>query len=73
MQTIIMIQNSIVSNMAVWDGVTTWNPGSQYTLIPLTDQVCTDGTPVQIGCSYDGTNFISDPNESGILTSDEDN
>lgn len=52
MKTIAMIRNGIVSNIAVWDGESAWNPGDEYTLVDITDR-----PEVHIGHSYDGQDF----------------
>ena len=49
------IQNGIVLNMQVCS--TTDYFDSNFTWVLITTQVCTDGSPVQINCTYDGTNF----------------
>jgi hypothetical protein len=57
MRIMAMIQSNIVVNIALWDGISQWDPGPEYELIDVTSTVCIDGTPVIIGCDYDGTNF----------------
>lgn len=52
MKNIAVIENGIVDNIATWDGVTTWNPGSPYTLVDITNI-----PNVVVGSTYDGTNF----------------
>lgn len=49
------ILNSMVINMQIAATGDYFDPA--YTWIVITAQVCTDGSPVQIGCGYDGTNF----------------
>lgn len=53
MKTFAMIQNGLVINIAVWDGISLWNPGAQYTLQDITNLKPQPG----IGWSYDGNNF----------------
>ena len=50
---IAMIKDGIVLNIAIWDGVSNWDPGG-YLLVDITDQ-----NEVDIGWNYDGTNFIN--------------
>jgi len=57
-----IISNGVVVNIAVWDKVSAWNPGSQYTLVEITNI-----TPQpSIGYTYDGTNFTAPPNQDII-------
>jgi hypothetical protein len=56
---IALILDSVVINIAAWDGISTWNPGIQYTQVDVTTTRCTGGEPVDIGCTYDGTNFTA--------------
>lgn len=51
-----MIENGIVVNIIVWDGVTPYNPGPQYTLV-----LVPDGAFVTIGYLYDATNGFTAP------------
>jgi hypothetical protein len=37
MKTIAIIQNGVVISTATWDGVSAWNPGSQYILVDITN------------------------------------
>jgi hypothetical protein len=47
-----MIQNGLVVNIAVWDGVTPWSPeGFIVVQVP-------EGLTVSSGWSYNGTSFI---------------
>ena len=39
--------------VATWDGVSEWNPGSEYALVDVTDSPW-----VGKGCAYDGANFV---------------
>lgn len=55
--TIALIQNSIVVNVVTWDGKSSWNPGPQFTQIDVTNLCCSDGTGIEPGCIYNGTNF----------------
>ena len=32
-----MVLNGVVQEVAVWDGITPWNPGDQYFLVDVTD------------------------------------
>lgn len=52
MKRIAMIKDGTVVNISVWDGVSPWNPGSQYVLVDITDL-----PHVDIGFTYDGINF----------------
>jgi hypothetical protein len=61
MNTYALINNGIVTNMAIWDGVSEWNPGCQ--IVEVTNLTCNDGSPIQIGCTYDGTNFYPPPGD----------
>lgn len=49
-----MIQDSIVQNIALWDGISNWSP-TGYTLIDITnlDQF------IDLGYTYDGINFTA--------------
>lgn len=49
------IQNGVVINTQMAESTDYFDPS--YTWVIVTSVVCTDGTPVQIGCTYDGTNF----------------
>jgi len=51
------IQNGVVINTQMCLSTDCFDPS--YTWIVLTTQVCTDGSIVQISCTYDGTNFYS--------------
>jgi len=57
MKNIAMIQNGIVQNIAVWDGISIWNPGPQFTLVDVTNKLDINGNAVSIEWSYDGNNF----------------
>lgn len=46
-----MIQNGIVQNIAVWDGVSSWSPQG-YVLADITSM-----PQVDMGWAYDGKNF----------------
>lgn len=52
MNTYAIIENGIVVNLVVWDGVSKWSPpaGSTAILIPA-------DTSVSIGYTYNGTTF----------------
>ncbi len=51
------IENGVVTNVIVWDGVTPYNPGPTVTLVLLP----TD-SPVTMGCLYDAaTGFTAPP------------
>lgn len=54
MKTIAMIQEGVVVNLALWDGVSNWNPPG-YTLVDVTGQF------VDLGYLYDGQNFSAPP------------
>lgn len=58
MKRMAMIENGVVVNIAEWDGVSTWQPGSQFTLVDIT------GTLVDIGWTYDGSTFTAAEDES---------
>lgn len=47
-----MILDGVVDNIALWDGITEWNPGDQYILVDITNNPSAD-----IGNTYDGINF----------------
>lgn len=54
----IQIQNNIVKNIVLLNPNTDYlDP--QYIWIALGSNLCTDGTPIQLGVTYDGTNFVS--------------
>lgn len=57
MKNIALIQNGMVINIACWDGISPWNPGDQYTQVDITNLGCIDGSGIESGCLYDGTNF----------------
>ena len=57
MKRIATILNSIVTNISVWDGVTPWNADGQH--VDVTSLTCTDNSPIQIGCGYNGTSFTA--------------
>jgi hypothetical protein len=54
------IQSGIVVNMIIAQATDYFDP--TYTWVDLTNLYCIDGTPIQIGCTYDGTNFYSQVN-----------
>lgn len=54
MKRMAMIQDGVVFNIAVWDGISTWDPG-----VPVVD--VTDMPQVDIGYLYDGQNFTAAP------------
>lgn len=60
MHIVAMIINGIVVNLAVWDGITPWNPGDEYTLVDIMD----NSNGVGIGWSYGGDGFM-DPIPQG--------
>lgn len=37
MKKIALIKNSVVVNVAVWDGASSWNPGDQYVKVDVTN------------------------------------
>lgn len=49
-----MIQNNVVVNIVVWDGIAEWNPGSQFILVDITNN-----PEVSTAFIYDGVNFIA--------------
>jgi hypothetical protein len=49
------ILNGIVVNMQIATSTDYFDP--TYVWVVITTQVCTDGSAVQTGCTYDGTNF----------------
>ncbi len=51
-----MIENSVVINLIEWDGVMPYNPGPQYTLVIIPDDVFVD-----MGYSWDATNGFTAP------------
>lgn len=60
MKTIAMIKDGKVVNLALWDGITSWNPGDEYLLIDVTS-----GMP-RIGDLYnhDTGSFTTLPGEN---------
>jgi hypothetical protein len=44
MKKIAMIRNGIVENVAIWDGISPWNP-TDFELVEVTDQP-------QVGCGW---------------------
>jgi hypothetical protein len=46
-----------VVNMQVLSPTDPQDPA--YTWVIITTQTCTDGSVIQIGCTYDGTNFYA--------------
>lgn len=55
MDTYAKIQNGIVVNTQIASSTDTFD--SAFIWIIITNLTCIDGTGIQIGCSYDGTNF----------------
>ncbi|XBS71166.1 hypothetical protein ABK905_09470 [Acerihabitans sp. KWT182] len=53
-----MIENGVVINLIVWDGITPYNPGTQYILLQVPD-----GALVDRGYSWDATNGFTAPAE----------
>lgn len=51
------IEANIVVNTIVASPIDIFDPS--YIYIDVTNITCADGSPVQIGCSYDGTTFNS--------------
>ena len=51
---IAIIENGVVVNVALWDGVTTWNP--RGTTVDVTDK-----PSVGPRWTYDGADFIAPP------------
>lgn len=54
------IQGGIVVNILLLNAATDYLDPT-FTWIDVTGLTCNDGTNIQIGCTYDGTNFISIP------------
>lgn len=50
MQRIALIESGVVINIAIWDGVSVWNP-TGYIEVNIT------GTHVDMGWTYNGTTF----------------
>jgi hypothetical protein len=52
-----VVENAIVSNVIVWDGVSEWEPpeGSLINLLPV-------GSPVGPGYEFDGKNYAAPSN-----------
>ena len=50
MKRMAMVQNGVVANCALWDGVSAWAPEG-FALVDIT------GTAVDIGWSWDGVAF----------------
>jgi len=57
-----MIEKGSVVNIIVWDGVTPYNPGSQFTLVAVPDEAFVD-----MGYLWDETNGFNAP-QLGINT-----
>jgi hypothetical protein len=51
------IQNGVVVNTVMMESTDYFDP--TYTWVPISGLYCQDGSPIQIGCTYDGTNFYS--------------
>jgi hypothetical protein len=47
-----VVNNSLVTNIVLWDGITPFNPGAGNTLVLIPN-----GTFVSIGYTYNGTTF----------------
>lgn len=47
-----VVDDGIVVNLIVWDGESPWSPPSDARVIEIPDD-----SPVDIGWSYDGSNF----------------
>lgn len=43
LKRVAIVKNNIVTNVAVWDGVSPWNPGADATLIDITDEKIGNG------------------------------
>lgn len=54
-RTYAQILAGTVINMIVAQPTDYFDPA--YIWVDLTDLYCIDGSPIQIGCTYDGTNF----------------
>jgi hypothetical protein len=52
MKTMAMVQDGVVQNIALWDGVSTWSPAG-YILVDITNLT----QFIDLGYTYDGTNF----------------
>jgi len=55
-----MVENGVVVNIIVWDGVTPYNPGPQYTLV-----IVPDGVFCAIGYLWDATSGFTAPPQTG--------
>lgn len=53
MKRIAMIKDGVVQNVALWDGVSPWDPAG-FVLIDVTAQ-----PDVAVGWTYDGINFLA--------------
>ena len=53
MRKFAIILDGIVENVAIWDGVTPWNPGDEYTIVEVTDIFC------DIGYIYNENGFFN--------------
>lgn len=53
--------NGIVENLVELDITQSNNLSSSFTWVDITGLTCTDGTPIQSGCTYVGTSFYSLP------------
>jgi hypothetical protein len=49
-----VIENGLVTNVALWDGVTEWDGSTSTVLLPA-------DSPVGPGYTYDGTTFTAPP------------
>ena len=49
--TVALITNGVVVNIAIWDGISLWTPSCD-SIVDITNN-----PDVQIGWTYDGTNF----------------
>lgn len=49
-----IVNNGVVENFIVWDGISQWDVPPGCTLIPVPD-----GTFAEIGATYDGTVFTA--------------
>jgi len=61
MATYAKIQNNIVVNTQVMESTDIMDPN--FIWVDVTIVKCPDGSGIQIGCTYDGTNFGPNPNQ----------
>ena len=54
-KTYAKIDQGVVINLQLCKPTDYFDPA--YVWVDLTNLYCQDGSPIQIGCTYDGTNF----------------